>query len=99
MNDEARNAMTKADLINIVARKLEITQVQAGIIVEAALRSIVNAGQEEAQTRMRFIAKYYRTRIQSLSHVRAEPAEEIGSRIPALLRFLGLRPGLQLGRE
>jgi nucleoid DNA-binding protein len=43
MNDEARNAMTKADLINIVARKLEITQVQAGIIVEAALRSIVNA--------------------------------------------------------
>ena len=32
MNDEVRNAMTKADLINIVARKLEITQVQAGII-------------------------------------------------------------------
>lgn len=45
----ARNAMTKADLINIVARKLDITQVQSGIIVEAALRSIVNAlrtGQE-----------------------------------------------------
>jgi integration host factor subunit beta len=39
----ARNAMTKADLINIVAKKLDITQVQSGIIVEAALRSIVNA--------------------------------------------------------
>src|ERR1041385_8155682 len=39
----ARNAMTKADLINIVAKKLDITQVQSGIIVEAALRSVVTA--------------------------------------------------------
>lgn len=46
---EAKSVMTKADLINIVARRLEITQVQAGIIVEAALGSIINAlrhGQE-----------------------------------------------------
>lgn len=41
--------MTKADLISTVAERLRITQVQASIIVEAALRSIVNAlrtGQE-----------------------------------------------------
>ena len=53
MNDEVRNAMTKADLINIVARKLEITQVQAGIIVEAALRSIVNALQTGQEVEIR----------------------------------------------
>ena len=53
MNDEARNAMTKADLINIVARKLEITQVQGGIIVEAALRSIVNALQTGQEVEIR----------------------------------------------
>ncbi|HUG53278.1 MAG TPA: HU family DNA-binding protein [Vicinamibacteria bacterium] len=49
----ARNAMTKADLINIVAKKLDITQVQSGIIVEAALRSIVNAlqGGQEVEIR------------------------------------------------
>ena len=35
---EPRNAMTKADLINIVAKRLDITQVQSGIIVEAALK-------------------------------------------------------------
>jgi integration host factor subunit beta len=55
MNDStsARNAMTKADLINIVAKKLDITQVQSGIIVEAALRSIVNAlqGGQEVEIR------------------------------------------------
>jgi integration host factor subunit beta len=41
--------MTKADLISTVADRLRITQVQASIIVEAALRSVVNAlrsGQE-----------------------------------------------------
>jgi len=46
---EAKSVMTKADLINIVARRLEITQVQAGIVVEAALGSIIGAlrhGQE-----------------------------------------------------
>jgi integration host factor subunit beta len=53
MNDAARNAMTKADLINIVARKLEITQVQAGIIVEAALRSIVSALQNGQEVEIR----------------------------------------------
>ena len=40
---DGKSVMTKADLINIVARRLEITQVQAGIIVEAALNSIINA--------------------------------------------------------
>ena len=49
----ARNAMTKADLINIVAKKLDITQVQSGIIVEAALRSIVNALQSGNEVEIR----------------------------------------------
>lgn len=49
----ARNAMTKADLINIVAKKLDITQVQSGIIVEAALRSIVNALQSGQEVEIR----------------------------------------------
>jgi hypothetical protein len=84
------------DLCQQILREQDPLKVQELLTL---LRSIVSAGQEEAQTRMRFIAKYYRSRIQSLSHVRSEPAEEIGSRIPALLRFLGLRPGLQLGRE
>ncbi len=43
MSEPPRNAMTKADLISIVAKRLDITQVQSGIIVEAALRSIVSA--------------------------------------------------------
>jgi integration host factor subunit beta len=48
-----RNAMTKADLINIVAKQLDITQVQSGIIVEAALKSIVSAlqGGQEVEIR------------------------------------------------
>jgi len=62
------------------------------------LRSVVATAQEESRTRMRFIAKYYRNRIQSLSHVHSEPEQPV-SRIPALLRFLGLRPELKLGRE
>src|SRR5512134_618322 len=45
--------MTKADLINIVARKLDITQVQSGIIVEAALKSIVNALQNGQEVEIR----------------------------------------------
>ena len=49
----SRNAMTKADLINIVAKKLDITQVQSGIIVEAALRSIVNALQNGNEVEIR----------------------------------------------
>jgi integration host factor subunit beta len=45
--------MTKADLISIVAKRLDITQVQSGIIVEAALRSIVSAlqGGQEVEIR------------------------------------------------
>src|SRR5512138_2137474 len=43
MVEPSRTAMTKADLISVVAKRLDITQVQAGIIVEAALRSIVSA--------------------------------------------------------
>jgi len=45
--------MTKADLINIVAKRLDITQVQSGIIVEAALRSIVNALQGGSEVEIR----------------------------------------------
>ena len=48
-----RNAMTKADLINIVAKRLDITQVQSGIIVEAALRSVVNALQQGEEVEIR----------------------------------------------
>src|SRR5678815_4131725 len=44
-SNSARNAMTKADLINIVAKKLDITQVQSGIIVEAALQGVHDAAQ------------------------------------------------------
>ena len=51
--DLGKSVMTKADLINVVARALEITQVQAGIIVEAALNSIVGAlrGGQEVEIR------------------------------------------------
>lgn len=45
--------MTKADLINVVARKLQITQVQSGIIVEAALKSMVNALQSGDEVEIR----------------------------------------------
>ena len=53
MSEPLRNAMTKADLISIVAKRLDITQVQSGIIVEAALRSIVSAlqGGQEVEIR------------------------------------------------
>jgi len=53
MAESSRSAMTKADLISVVARRLDITQVQAGIIVEAALRSIVSAlqGGQEVEIR------------------------------------------------
>ena len=53
MSETTRNAMTKADLINIVAKRLEITQVQSGIIVEAALRSVVNALQSGQEVEIR----------------------------------------------
>ncbi len=43
MTEPSRTAMTKADLINIVAKRLDITQVQSGIIVEAALDNITEA--------------------------------------------------------
>jgi integration host factor subunit beta len=53
MTQTSKNAMTKADLISIVADRLKITQVQASIIVEAALKSIVTAlqGGEEVEIR------------------------------------------------
>ena len=80
----------------------EILKEQDPLKVEellTVLRSLVSTAQEESRTRMRFIARYYRNQIQSLSHVHAEPPAEHASRIPALLRFLGLRPELKLGRE
>ena len=43
MTKHATSTLTKADLIAIVAERLKITQVQSSIIVEAALRSVVNA--------------------------------------------------------
>jgi integration host factor subunit beta len=43
MTEAPRSAMTKADLISVVADRLKITQVQSSIIVEAALRSVVTA--------------------------------------------------------
>jgi integration host factor subunit beta len=53
MAETARSAMTKADLINHVARRLDITQVQSGIIVEAALGSIVAALQKGEEVEIR----------------------------------------------
>jgi integration host factor subunit beta len=53
MTESSRNAMTKADLINIVAKRLDITQVQSGIIVEAALRSVVSALQNGQEVEIR----------------------------------------------
>jgi integration host factor subunit beta len=48
-----RNAMTKADLIAIVADRLKITQVQASIVVEAALKSVVTALQKGEEVEIR----------------------------------------------
>jgi integration host factor subunit beta len=48
-----RSAMTKADLIAIVADRLKITQVQASIIVEAALKSVVTALQKGEEVEIR----------------------------------------------
>ena len=53
MPETDRNAMTKADLISIVADRLKITQVQASIIVEAALKSIVTALQNGQEVEIR----------------------------------------------
>jgi integration host factor subunit beta len=53
MPETDRNAMTKADLIAIVADRLKITQVQASIIVEAALKSIVTALQNGQEVEIR----------------------------------------------
>ena len=53
MVEPSRTAMTKADLISVVAKRLDITQVQAGIIVEAALRSIVSALQSGQEVEIR----------------------------------------------
>jgi len=80
----------------------EILKEQDPLKVEellTVLRSLVSTSQEESRTRMRFIARYYRNQIQSLSQVPAEAPAENASRIAALLRFLGLRPELKLGRE
>src|SRR6188508_1940732 len=51
--EPGRNAMTKADLISIVADRLKITQVQSSIIVEAALKAIVNALQNGDEVEIR----------------------------------------------
>jgi integration host factor subunit beta len=53
MTQNSRNAMTKADLVAIVADRLKITQVQASIIVESVLRSIIAAlqGGQEVEIR------------------------------------------------
>jgi integration host factor subunit beta len=45
--------MTKADLISVVAERLKITQVQASIIVEAALKAMVNALQNGHEVEIR----------------------------------------------
>ena len=45
--------MTKPDPIGVVAKRLDITHVQAGIIVEAALRSVVSALQNGQEVEIR----------------------------------------------
>jgi len=79
----------------------EILKEQDPVRVEellTLLRSVVKAGQEETRTRMRFIATYYSNQIRALSQRRPAAAYS-GSQIPGLLKFLGLRPELQLERE
>jgi integration host factor subunit beta len=53
MTQTSKTAMTKAELIGIVAERLQITQVQASIIVEAALKSVVNALQSGQEVEIR----------------------------------------------
>ncbi len=45
--------MTKADLVAIVADRLKITQVQASIIVESVLRSVITALQSGHEVEIR----------------------------------------------
>src|SRR5260370_31049442 len=45
--------MAKAGWNNIVAKRLDITQVQSGIIVEAALKSVVSALQSGQEVEIR----------------------------------------------
>ncbi len=79
MSEPLRNAMTKADLISIVAKRLDITQVQSGIIVEAALRSIVSAlqGGQEVEIRgfgsFRFRNRAPRNAIRAIPPLRRLP--------------------------
>jgi len=66
----------------------------------AALRSTVQAGQDEARLRMSYVARHYRGRLQAVSH--REGAQQLGQgarRIRALRDFLGLGSGMRLGRE
>ena len=45
--------MTKADLINVVARRLDMTHVQSEVIVEAVLKHIVSAIQRGDEVEIR----------------------------------------------
>jgi hypothetical protein len=79
----------------------EILREQDPVKVEellTLLRSLVKAGQEDTRTRMSFIASYYRNRIHALSQSRRSAAYS-GSQILGLLKFLGLRPELQVERD
>lgn len=66
----------------------------------AALRSTLQASQEEARLRMSYLARHYRGRLQEVSFEEgAERLSQRTGRIRAVLDFLGLGAGMRLGRE
>ena len=85
--------MTKADLISVVAKRLDITQVQAGIIVEAALRSIVSALQGGQEVEIRGFGSFrFRNRAP-----RKGRNPKTGEEIPiSARRVVTFRPGQKL---
>jgi hypothetical protein len=85
------------DLCQEILKEEDPTRVRELI---GLLRSVVEGGQDETRMRVRLIAKRYRQQISSLALGRdSETRSNTGSRIPALLRFLGLRADFRLERE
>jgi hypothetical protein len=83
------------DLCQQILREQDPLKVQELLTL---LRSIVSTAQEETRTRMQFIAQYYRNQIRAAARQRRERTGGPVSRIPALLKFLGLRPELLGGK-
>jgi hypothetical protein len=64
-----------------------------------SLRGAVQAEQDETRLRMSYVAKHYRGRLQAVERrVNALSTETKGTRIRALLDFLGIGSGTKPGR-